>query len=89
MPLRLSDDVVLRQQLTGQKATPIHAASLLDKRFNTPDPRRCPVVLLVDEVSTSPLNFEAYNNNNNTCSLFTINLINCTIYLPKGSELKK
>ncbi len=38
------------QQLTGQKATPEHAASLLDKRFNTPDPRRQPVILLVDEV---------------------------------------
>ena len=38
------------QQLTGQKATTEHAASLLDKRFNTPEPRREPVVLLVDEV---------------------------------------
>ena len=26
-------------------------------------------------------------NNNNKRSLFTINLINCTIYLPKGREL--
>ena len=33
-----------------------------------------------------------HNNNNiknNKCSLFTINRINCTIYLPKGCELKK
>ena len=26
--------------------------------------------------------------NNNKCSLFTINLLNCTIYLPKDRELK-
>ncbi len=38
------------QQLTGQRATSEHAASLLDKRFNTPEPRREPTVLLVDEV---------------------------------------
>ena len=28
------------------------------------------------------------NNNNNERSLFTINLINCTIYLPNGRVLK-
>ena len=42
---------VCSQQLTKQKATADHAASILDKRFSTPDPRREPVVLLVDEVS--------------------------------------
>ena len=63
MSLRLSNGVVVHQQLTDQKATPIHAASLLDKRFNTPDPRRCPVVLLVDEVL--PLSFQ-------TCHKYTI-----------------
>ena len=42
---------VVLQQLTKQKATADHAASILDKRFSTPDPRREPVVLLVDEVS--------------------------------------
>ena len=31
-------------------ATADHAALLLDKRFNTADPRRDPVLLLVDEV---------------------------------------
>ena len=29
------------------------------------------------------------NNNNNKRSLFTINLRNCTIYVPKGCEFKK
>ena len=38
------------QLLTGQKATPEHASNLLDKLFNTPDPKRDPVILLVDEV---------------------------------------
>eukprot|EP00058_Branchiostoma_floridae_P007173 XP_002592661.1 hypothetical protein BRAFLDRAFT_124128 [Branchiostoma floridae] len=36
--------------LTGQKATPEHAAEILDKRFNTPAPRRESTVLLVDEL---------------------------------------
>ncbi|XP_035699697.1 origin recognition complex subunit 1-like [Branchiostoma floridae] len=36
--------------LTGQKATPEHAAEILDKRFNTPAPRRDSTVLLVDEL---------------------------------------
>ena len=39
------------QQLTGQKATPDHAATLLDKRFSTPGSSRETIVLLVDEVS--------------------------------------
>ena len=38
------------QLLTEQKATPEHASNLLDKLFNTPDPKRDPVILLVDEV---------------------------------------
>jgi origin recognition complex subunit 1 len=42
--------VQILQQLTGQKATPDHAAALLEKRFSTPDPRRDPTVLLVDEL---------------------------------------
>ena len=46
----LSDSVNILQQLTGQKATADHAANILDKRFSTPDPRRKPTVLLVDEV---------------------------------------
>ena len=46
---------VYLQQLTKQKATADHAASILDKRFSTPDPRREPVVLLVDEVSHFPI----------------------------------
>ena len=40
----------LFQQLTGQRATADHAASLLDKRFSTNDAKRIPTVLLVDEV---------------------------------------
>lgn len=36
--------------LTEQKATPEHASNLLDKLFNTPDPKRDPVILLVDEL---------------------------------------
>ena len=43
-------NVQILQQLTGKKATPDHAAALLDKRFSTADPRREAVVLLVDEV---------------------------------------
>ena len=38
------------QLLTGQKATPEHASNMLDKLFNTSDPKRDPVILLVDEV---------------------------------------
>ncbi|KAK4296566.1 hypothetical protein Pmani_030959 [Petrolisthes manimaculis] len=36
--------------LTGTKATAEHASSLLEKRFNTPAPRREPTLLLVDEL---------------------------------------
>ena len=43
-------NVQILQQLTGQKATPDHAAAILDKMFSTPNPRRDPTVLLVDEV---------------------------------------
>ena len=43
------------------------------------------MVYLCGKVS-APLTF---NNNNNKLSLFTINIINCTLYLPKGHELKK
>ena len=42
--------VQILQQLNGQKATPDHAASLLDKRFSATDPRRKTTVLLVDEL---------------------------------------
>ncbi|XP_070564136.1 origin recognition complex subunit 1-like [Ptychodera flava] len=42
--------VQIHKQLTGQKATPEHASNLLEKRFNTPAPRRETVVLLVDEL---------------------------------------
>lgn len=43
-------NVQILQQLTGQRATPDHATSLLEKRFSTPDPRRKPTVLIVDEL---------------------------------------
>ncbi|KAK6188873.1 hypothetical protein SNE40_004960 [Patella caerulea] len=42
--------VQLLKELTGQKATPDHAAELLNKRFCTAGPRRETVVLLVDEL---------------------------------------
>uniref|UniRef100_A0AAQ5Y722 Origin recognition complex subunit 1 n=1 Tax=Amphiprion ocellaris TaxID=80972 RepID=A0AAQ5Y722_AMPOC len=42
--------VQILQNLTGQKATPDHAAALLDKRFNNPAPRKQTTVLLVDEL---------------------------------------
>ena len=38
------------QQLTGQKVTADHAADILNKKFSTHEPRRDPIVLLVDEV---------------------------------------
>ncbi|CAL4063001.1 unnamed protein product, partial [Meganyctiphanes norvegica] len=38
------------KHLTGQKVTAAHAASLLEKRFSTPAPRREPTLLLVDEL---------------------------------------
>ena len=37
----------------------------------------------------TPFSVTGVNNNNNKRSLFMINLINCTIYLPKGREFKK
>lgn len=40
------------QKLTGQKATPDHAAVLLEKRFSNLAPRKETIVLLVDEVRT-------------------------------------
>ncbi|XP_057298832.1 origin recognition complex subunit 1-like isoform X2 [Hydractinia symbiolongicarpus] len=39
------------KKLTGKKATPDHAASLLDKKFSQPEPKKENVVLLVDEVA--------------------------------------
>ncbi|XP_065680035.1 origin recognition complex subunit 1 isoform X2 [Hydra vulgaris] len=36
--------------LTGQKATPDHAASLLEKKFCNPEPKKDHVVILVDEL---------------------------------------
>jgi len=36
--------------LTGQRATPDHAASLLEKRFSKPAPKKENTVVLVDEV---------------------------------------
>uniref|UniRef100_A0A672YQP1 Origin recognition complex subunit 1 n=1 Tax=Sphaeramia orbicularis TaxID=375764 RepID=A0A672YQP1_9TELE len=42
--------VQILQKLTGQKATPDHAAALLDKKFSSPTPRRETTVLLVDEL---------------------------------------
>lgn len=38
-------------ELTGNKATPDHAALLLDKRFSEPGGRRQPTLLMVDEVT--------------------------------------
>ncbi|XP_039590686.1 origin recognition complex subunit 1 isoform X2 [Polypterus senegalus] len=42
--------VQILQMLTGQKATADHAATLLEKRFNTSAPKRETTVLLVDEL---------------------------------------
>ncbi|XP_062853159.1 origin recognition complex subunit 1 [Trichomycterus rosablanca] len=42
--------VQILQKLTGQKATTDHAASLLEKRFSTPAPKKETTVLLVDEL---------------------------------------
>ncbi|XP_077439321.1 origin recognition complex subunit 1 isoform X2 [Vanacampus margaritifer] len=42
--------VQILQKLTSQKATADHAASLLDKRFSNPAPRKETTVLLVDEL---------------------------------------
>jgi Cdc6-like AAA superfamily ATPase len=38
------------QKLTGQKATPNHAAELLEKMFSKQDSKKESVVLMVDEV---------------------------------------
>ncbi|MBN3302199.1 ORC1 protein, partial [Amia calva] len=42
--------VQILQKLTDQKATADHAATLLEKRFSTPAPKRETTVLLVDEL---------------------------------------
>ncbi|XP_055021289.1 origin recognition complex subunit 1 isoform X1 [Boleophthalmus pectinirostris] len=42
--------VQILQLLSGQKATSDHAASLLEKRFSSPAPRKETTVLLVDEL---------------------------------------
>ncbi|XP_061748317.1 origin recognition complex subunit 1 [Nerophis ophidion] len=42
--------VQILQKLSGQKATADHAASILDKRFSSPAPRKESTVLLVDEL---------------------------------------
>lgn len=42
------------QKLTGQKATAIHAAELLAKRFRTQGSSQETTVLLVDEVGRCP-----------------------------------
>uniref|UniRef100_A0A7N9ANH0 Origin recognition complex subunit 1 n=1 Tax=Mastacembelus armatus TaxID=205130 RepID=A0A7N9ANH0_9TELE len=42
--------VQILQKLTGHKATADHAASLLEKRFSNPAPRKESTVLLVDEL---------------------------------------
>ncbi|KAJ2870344.1 Origin recognition complex, subunit 1, partial [Coemansia asiatica] len=40
----------LWQAITGEKATPKHAAQLLEKHFSTPSPRRHSYVVLMDEL---------------------------------------
>ncbi|XP_071953820.1 origin recognition complex subunit 1-like [Antedon mediterranea] len=42
--------VQILKALTGQKATPEHASSLLEKRFSNASKKREPVVLIVDEL---------------------------------------
>ncbi|XP_062589719.1 uncharacterized protein LOC134251344 [Saccostrea cucullata] len=42
--------VQILQQLTNQKATPDHAADLLNKKFTTPGPRKETIVMLADEL---------------------------------------
>uniref|UniRef100_A0A8C1ZHI1 Origin recognition complex subunit 1 n=1 Tax=Cyprinus carpio TaxID=7962 RepID=A0A8C1ZHI1_CYPCA len=42
--------VQILQKLTNQKATPDHAAALLEKRFSAPAPKKETTVLLVDEL---------------------------------------
>ncbi|XP_063057313.1 origin recognition complex subunit 1 isoform X2 [Engraulis encrasicolus] len=42
--------VQILQKLTNQKVTPDHAASLLEKRFSSPAPKKETTVLLVDEL---------------------------------------
>ncbi|XP_026121146.1 origin recognition complex subunit 1-like [Carassius auratus] len=42
--------VQILQKLTDQKATPDHAAALLEKRFGAPAPKKETTVLLVDEL---------------------------------------
>ncbi|ELU05207.1 hypothetical protein CAPTEDRAFT_227166 [Capitella teleta] len=52
--MRLTDpshvNISILQQLTGQKATADHAASLLDAHFNKPSPKSTPTLLIVDEL---------------------------------------
>jgi len=42
--------VEMWQQMAGEKATAEHAMKLLDKRFNTKDPKRVATIFLVDEL---------------------------------------
>nr|XP_022316205.1 uncharacterized protein LOC111119919 [Crassostrea virginica] len=42
--------VQMLQQLSNQKATPDHAADLLNKKFTTPGPRKETIVMLADEL---------------------------------------
>jgi len=42
--------VEMWKQMTGEKATAEHAMKLLDKRFNTKDPKRVSTIFLVDEL---------------------------------------
>lgn len=42
--------VEMWRQMTGEKATAEHAMKLLDKRFNTKDPKRVSTIFLVDEL---------------------------------------
>jgi len=42
--------VEMWKQMTGEKATAEHAMKLLDKRFNTKDPKRISTIFLVDEL---------------------------------------
>lgn len=41
---------ILWEALKGQRLSPAHAHELLDREFNTPSPRRVPVVVLMDEL---------------------------------------
>merc|ERR1719450_1325490 len=42
--------VEMWKQMTGEKATAEHAMKLLDKRFNTKDPKRVSTIFLLDEL---------------------------------------